>query len=470
MKGFSLFLKYTLAYGIFAFISIFVTTSLAPYLLDTYLTHQSASLLYRQGNLMVKYKQLTIEELVKEARLYNSRILLINTKGQVLLDSQNPKADKNSLPLLSQWSPVSTTPGFYQVGTYFDALDAEAISVHVPIRQGVIINSYLSLHLPLSQLQTPRHQILQIIYSLLSLVLLLGFLFLSWIYIWLLLPLKKNHKILSHLEKGQYQQELTIETKDELGYTLFVTNLLAQRLRQGDERQNAFIANISHDFRSPLTSMKGYLEAILDGTIPPEKYQHYLQIVLQQTQRLTKLTEGLLTMSRLDNSQIVLDYTHFDLHQVIRETASSFEGICQTRQIAIHLTLAAKELFVYADMSKIQQVLANLLDNAIKFSPDHSDIEISTTLQAGKVFLRIKDQGMGIANQDLDKVWNRFYKTDHSRGKDKTGAGLGLAIVKEIIQLHNQDISLTSKLDVGSEFVFTLMASNAKSLSSTKID
>lgn len=146
----------------------------------------------------------------------------------------------------------------------------------------------------------------------------------------------------------------------------------------------------------------------------------------------------------------------FDINETIRTTAASFEGTCSERNIRLELLLAGKELFVRADMEQIQQVLYNLLDNAIKFSNDNSSINIETSVKNDKVFVSVKDHGVGIPKDSLSKVWDRFYKTDTSRGKDRKGTGLGLSIVKEIIKAHNQNINVISTEGVGTEFIFTL--------------
>ena len=222
-----------------------------------------------------------------------------------------------------------------------------------------------------------------------------------------------------------------------------------------EEYQRTFIANVSHDFRSPLTSIKGYLEAIIDGTIPPEMHEKYLNRVIAETERLNKLTQGMLTLNSLD-SKGYLSRTNFDINRVIKDTAASFEGTCNAKNISFDLIFSDNSLMVYADLGKIQQVLYNLIDNAIKFSHPDSTILIQTSSRHEKIFVAVKDTGIGIPKDSVKKIWERFYKSDLSRGKDKKGTGLGLAIVKEIIQSHGENIDVISTEGVGTEFVFSL--------------
>ena len=183
--------------------------------------------------------------------------------------------------------------------------------------------------------------------------------------------------------------------------------------------------------------------------------EKYLTRVISETDRLNKLTQGLLTLNSLD-SKGYLSRSNFDIDRVIKDTAASFEGTCDSKNIVLDLTFAENITMVYADLGKIQQVLYNLIDNAIKFSHPDSTIFIQTTLRFEKVYVSVKDTGIGIPKDSIKKIWERFYKTDLSRGKDKKGTGLGLSIVKEIIQNHGETIDVISTSGVGSEFIFSL--------------
>ena len=252
--------------------------------------------------------------------------------------------------------------------------------------------------------------------------------------------------------------------EEELSYRKKSIEMLEKKLeeeklslKQFEEASDEFIvANISHDFRSPLTSMRGYLEAMLDGTIPPEMHEKYLSVVLNETDRLTGLTNSLLTLNNLNTKGMILDRSNFDINQVIKNTSASFEGTCRQKLISIELVLTGEEMFVNADLVKIQQVLYNLVDNAIKFSHKNSCIKIETIEKSNKLLVSVKDNGIGIPKDSVRLIWNRFYKTDLSRGKDRKGTGLGLSITKEIIQAHNENINVVSTEGVGTEFIFTL--------------
>ena len=255
---------------------------------------------------------------------------------------------------------------------------------------------------------------------------------------------------------GNFDRRIDVTTNDEMGYLADTLNYMSGELSKSGEYQHKFVANVSHDFRSPLTSIKGFVEAIMDGTIPPEMQDRYLKIVVDETERLEKLTQSLLTLDKLDSKGRPLHMNDFDINRTIKNTVATFEGICRKKMITIELHLESETLMVHADMEQIQQVLYNLLSNAIKFSPDHSTITIETTEKNDKIFVSVKDHGIGIPKSSINKIWERFYKIDRSRGKDQKGTGLGLAIVKEIISAHGQHINVISAEGVGTEFIFTL--------------
>lgn len=205
--------------------------------------------------------------------------------------------------------------------------------------------------------------------------------------------------------------EFQVESEDEIGYLAACLNYMASEIANAEDDQKKFVANVSHDFRSPLTSIRGYLEAMIDGTIPPEMYDKYLNIVLNETERLTKLTNSLLTLNNLNTRGMLLDKTDFDINRVIRNTAATFEGTCRKKTIAIEMVLSGDVMYVNADMEKIQQVLYNLIDNAIKFSHHDSVIRIETSEKRSKLFISVKDTGIGIPKDDLKMIWDRFYKS-----------------------------------------------------------
>ncbi len=269
-------------------------------------------------------------------------------------------------------------------------------------------------------------------------------------------PLHRLAQGAKHYAERDYSKPLDGPSSGDLGYLTDVMNCMAGELNSLEEDQRKFISNISHDFRSPLTSIKGYAEAMEDGTIPPEMQKKYLQVIISETERLEDLTESILEFNKYSNGGTYLHLSCFDLNEKIRQAVLSFEGQASMKNLSFSLSLTSQPLNVRADAGRIDQVLHNLIDNAIKFSPEGEEISIETSTKNGKAFTSVKDHGIGIPSESQNKIWDRFYKTDLSRGKDKNGTGLGLAIVREILNAHHENINVVSTEGVGTEFIFSL--------------
>ncbi len=267
-------------------------------------------------------------------------------------------------------------------------------------------------------------------------------------------------KVVYSYSQGDYSQKINHTYNDELGYLSNTLDYMAEELDTLEDEERIFVSNVSHDFRSPLTSIKGYVEAIMDGTIPVEIQDQYLQIILDETNRLSKLTESLLELNQFGKNAPKLNITSFDINEVILATTRAFGVSLKSKNLSIKTKLEPGALFVEADFDKIQQVIYNLVDNAIKFSHEGSSIDFETYVKHGKVFVSIKDHGIGISSENQKKIWDRFYKIDSSRGKNKMGSGLGLSIVKAIINAHSENINVVSTLGAGTEFIFTLTKAN----------
>ncbi len=273
-------------------------------------------------------------------------------------------------------------------------------------------------------------------------------------------PLHRVAKEAKRFADGDYREPLDVRSHGDLDYLSSVMNCMAGELNSLEDDQRKFISNISHDFRSPLTSIKGYAEAMADGTIPAELQEKYLHVIISETERLEDLTESILELNKYSDTGTYLHISRFDLNEKIRQTVLTFEGRASEKNLTFTLSLADQPLFVRADSGKIDQVLHNLIDNAVKFSPEGEEISIGTSVKNGKAFTSVKDRGIGIPKEYQNKIWDRFYKTDLSRGKDKKGTGLGLAIVREILSAHHENINVISTEGAGTEFVFSLTLDN----------
>ena len=376
-------------------------------------------------------------------------------RGEPLLDTARPYTTE-PYRALTGFDPAAMGTAYYQIGTFYGYFQEDMVNFHGVCAKSLSLKGYVSLHMSMDEIILKREKILLPVYLIFLLLFLLSLAILGLFSFSVYRPLKKITIGAGEYASGNLDYNIPVHTDDEMGYLATTLNYMSDELNKLGEYQHKFVANVSHDFRSPLTSIKGYLEAIIDGTIPPEMQEKYLKIVIGETERLNKLTQSLLTLDKLDAHGRPIHMSDFDINRTIKNTAATFEGICRKKMITIEIHLESETLFVTADLEQIQQVLYNLIDNAIKFSKDNSIIKVETYERHGTVFVSVKDTGVGIPKDSLNKIWERFYKIDSSRGKDRKGTGLGLSIVKEIILAHHQNINVISTEDVGTEFIFTL--------------
>lgn len=466
MMKHTLYRKFLLAYILFGCLSFLTVIALTSNLTLNHLTEQKANDLYKEAKLVCsqyaesyyndEMELATVHSHLRALDTYMStQIWIISPEGTIVVNSRE-KFEVSNAVKISDFSPTDSTHKFYRTGTFYGMFDEETLSVIYPITSGIKVKGYLALHTPMKQIIESRDRILNISYISLCVIILLSTIIVVVFTFMVYMPLKKITAATSEYAHGNFKHEIKIHKDDEIGKLADSLNYMASELDATEEYQKKFISNISHDFRSPLTSIKGYLEAMLDGTIPVELQEKYLKIVLSETERLTKLTQSMLLLNNLSSKELMLEKSVFDINQVIKNTAASFGGSCMAKNISFELILTEGSLNVYADMSKIQQVLYNLIDNAIKFSSQNSVIYMETTEKNDKIFVSVKDTGIGIPKESIHQIWDRFYKIDASRGKDKKGTGLGLSIVKEIIQIHGENINVISTEGVGTEFIFTL--------------
>lgn len=396
------------------------------------------------------------EKLTMVADYPNTIIWIINDNGEVVLSTRKDIEPGHPINL-HNFDPSMWGSTYYQVGYFYGYFEDDArLSVIAPITDNMTTKGYVAIHYMMSRLYQTRGQYLLILQLLFMVVYALAALLLLVYRRRVHRPLSEISKAVTEYANGNLSYRLSVKTDDELGYLAKNLNYMADKMNRSGEYQRQFISNVSHDFRSPLTSIKGYVEAMRDGTIPVEMQDKYLGIIAYEADRLEKLTKGLLTLNELDIHKRLLNIQTFDINDAIKKAAATYEGDCTRKHILLELILSGKELYARADVEQIQQVLHNLLNNAIKFSPDNSTIVIETTEKNDRIFVSVKDHGIGIPKESLSKIWERFYKTDTSRGKDQKGTGLGLAIVKEIIHAHDQHINVISTEGIGSEFIFTL--------------
>jgi len=246
------------------------------------------------------------------------------------------------------------------------------------------------------------------------------------------------------------------EREDEIGALAASFNQMAESLEQSDARRSDFLANVSHELKTPMTSISGFADGILDGTIPPESQRQYLETISSETKRLNRLVRRMLELSRMQSQSLAeIRKNSFDACELLVETLLVFEKKINDKGLDVDVQIPDDGMLVCGERDAINQVIYNLLENAVKFAYPGTELTLRVFKQGEKAYVSVKNHGDTISEEDLALIFERFHKTDRSRSMDRDGVGLGLYIVKTIIGSHGEDIAVTSR-DGVTEFVFSL--------------
>ncbi len=269
-------------------------------------------------------------------------------------------------------------------------------------------------------------------------------------------PLAKINKALKAFSKGDFSKRVEYTSSNELGELAQNVNSMADGLENLEKMRYSFVSDVSHELRTPMTSITGFIEGILDGTIPKEDNDKYLKIVLSETKRLSRIVNELLSVSKLESGTLKLDITSFDILELSKIVLLNFEKEITEKNISVSVQTGEEHCFVCADKDSCTQVMINLIHNAVKFTPEDGSIALCFEEEDTKCRITVKNSGEGIEADKIAFIWERFYKTDNSRSSDKSGVGLGLYIVKRILDAHDEKITVSCDEEKNTSFSFTL--------------
>ena len=269
-------------------------------------------------------------------------------------------------------------------------------------------------------------------------------------------PLKSMSEAAKAMAKGDFSKRIPVTSDDEIGELAVSFNMMTNSLAQLEGMRRSFVGNVSHELKTPMTTIGGFIDGILDGIIPPERHEYYLNIVAQEVKRLSRLVEGMLSMSRLESGQSALKPQEFDFSQLLCTIVIGQEQRIEQNNLQINGLDTIGSINITADKDLIYQAIYNLVDNAIKFTNKDGKIEFALYEENENIVFTITNSGKGISQKELPLVFERFYKGDKSRSDVKNSTGLGLYIVKTIVTSHKGNISVVSKEDKFTTFKITL--------------
>jgi len=444
-------------------------------ILGNYVYREKSDILYRTVEIVSKktidtykdslnlLKVVTYSASIEDfSTLTDSYICVTNSDGEIFKVSSNMKSltsvPKNMLNDIKEGKDVRAVSKF---GGFFNK---NVLTIGRPIYyQNEIVGGVL-ISMPMPMLNKATYEVTFLFIICAMITALIAFFFVFFVSRKITLPINQMNKMAKRITKGDFSDRLVVDSNDEIGELATSLNSMSKSLQKSEEMHSSFIANVSHELRTPMTTISGFIEGIIDETIPPEMQKKYLEIVLSETKRLAKLVTDMLVVSKMNSRKEELEILPFDINEVIRLTLIKFEKRIEEKHLQVAAIFEDSSSLVLANKDSINRVLTNLMDNAIKFSDSGRKliVEVRTNSKtAQKLDISVYNEGMGIKKEEIDFVWDRFYKTDKSRSIDKKGAGLGLYIVKNIIAAHNENIIVESAAVEGEKlnyvkFTFTL--------------
>jgi len=385
------------------------------------------------------------------SNMTNSRIYAVSYSSHSL-DKRNVRLDQEFVDsyLLEDLKTILKGEEVTRQKQYSDNLDTHVIFVGVPLKNSGNIEGAILLFAPIDEINANIARINMIIWlSALAAVMLSGIV-IYFISLRISSPLKRMEEKARRIAEGEQVTNLAIDSGDELEKMAQAFNYMKNKISAAESMRREFIASVSHDLKTPLTTINGFVQGMLDGLVKAEDTPKYLKIIQEETQRLLRLTGDILELAKLQSGGSSLSRKYIQVKELIERVMDSTGAKSNDKDIQIQVVCPA-EIEVYADEDRFKQILVNLLDNAIKFTPRQGEIHITVEEDQKIVTLRIQDNGQGIAPEDLPYVLEKFYRGDKSRQESTGGTGLGLNIVKTLVESHGGKVEVKSQWGQGTE-------------------
>ena len=402
------------------------------------------------------YFKITISTIAKSI---DATINIVDNKGDILYSSETNynSGDTATVPsdilaktAIGEYFDTKTLGGFYDT-THYTA----GVPIRTAKRTGTIV-AYCYVSTKSSFVSGLVMATMRTFLAAAITTMLLSLVFIYVLSYHLSQPLRQMSNAAKKFAVGDFSARVNVSSQDEVGELALAFNHMADSLTASEGMRRSFIANVSHELKTPMTTIAGFIDGMLDGTIPPERHRHYMNIVSLEVKRLSRLVQSMLALSRIDNGELKLNCREFEMFSVIVNVLAGFEHKISEKNIEIKGLEDFVSLKVNADPDLMHQVVYNLIENAVKFTNENGYISFSAIETKYDITVAIENSGPGIPPEDIRYIFDRFYKTDKSRSVDKKGMGLGLFITKSIMRLHSGYIYVESEPDKYTRFTFKL--------------
>ncbi len=392
-----------------------------------------------------------------------TQIFLVNLEGKTLICSEGENCNHRTYGIPEDVMEEAVSGEYDGTGTLDGIYDNSHYIVGIPVKNGEEVLAVLFASTEATDVWFFIMDLMDIIFFCALIATAVSSIAIYFVTNSMTKPLRGMAAAARSFSTGDFTVRVPAEGEDEIAQLARSFNHMADSMADLESVRRSFIANVSHELKTPMMTIGGFIDGILDGTVPEEKRKQYLLIVSEEIKRLSRLVKSMLSIARIEAGDMKLNPSDFDVNELVCRTVFSFEQKIEEKKLEI-MGLESDEVFVNADNDLIHQVVYNLIDNAVKFVNEGGCISFSYTQKDGKVFVSVRNTGVGIAQQELPRLFDRFYKTDKSRSLDKTGVGLGLYIVQTIVNQHKGDLLVKSVEGEYTEFTFSIPASDPKVL------
>ncbi len=464
----SIFSKIFINNIIIILVSVLVLGVFQYFLISQYIFSERVNALEKNADAIIKFVQngksseSVLHFLNGFSHSTNTNIIITNNDGEILLaSSPNNYMNKDVTHIEENYlSNVFSGKENIIKGTLGDLYKTPMFTLQMPILRGSRLVGAILISNTVPEMSRMQNSLFKIILFSFLAVLLVSLILSYAISRRLSKPIKAIGTTAKRFASGDFSSRVNPGKKghriieiDELTRSF---NDMAETLEQSDKIRNNFISDVSHEIRTPMTTIGGFVDGILDDTIPHERHRDYLLIIKEEISRLSSLLNSFLDITRLQSDKNTLKFSAFDINETIRRTLVGFENSISEKNISVGISMESEKCMVRADMNSIRQVLTNLIENAVKFTQAEGTINISVSSTPSEAKITVYNTGCGIPEDEQKFIFERFYKADKSRAFNHRGTGIGLYIAKDIISRHGKEISVRSQEGVFAEFSFTL--------------
>ena len=456
----SLYSKFILGYLIFGLLSVLTIATFSSGITRDYLVKDRANALYDEANDIAASCSLMYQGQHQDMDLFSTQlknvstylrteIWVVNKSGVVIMDSKNGSRVHTTIP---DFDPTATGNRSYTIGTYYKLFDQNVLSVSAPVTGNYTTYGYVLIHLPVSEIADSQSHILDILYMTCAIIFGLSLIILVVFTITVYLPLRKIAAGANEYAAGNLNYRIKVNAHDEMGYLSNTLNYMSDELNKMEEYQRNFIANVSHELKTPMTSMKVLADSLLEQeNLPVEMYREFMEDIAKEIDRENQIITDLLSLVKMNRTGQTMNIQQVNINDLLEQILKRLKPIAEKKNVEMVME-SFRPVSAEIDETKFTLAVSNLVENAIKYNHENGWVHVSLNADHKYFYLKVEDSGLGIPQEDQAHIFERFYRVDKSHSREIGGTGLGLAIARNAVIVHRGSIKVHSNEGEGTTF------------------